>query len=194
IAGHEARYGYHLGRVQIVLSDDEDDPNGFTTPLPYPMVHLRAAAPDATDEFGNLESWMRLLLTHELAHSIHLDQARGLMKAGRHVFGRAPFLFPNATTPPWLIEGLATYEETDATAFGRGRASDSLMVRRMASLEGVYPGEDRATTGIDRWPLGQSPYVFGEGFLRDLSIRFGEGTLPNIARVHAHRPLPFFDE
>ena len=191
---HERRYGYHLGRVQLVLSDEEDDPNGFTTPLPYPMIHLRAAAPDATDEFGNLESWMRLLLTHELAHSIHLDQARGLMRAGRYVFGRAPFLFPNAVAPQWLIEGLATYEETDATAFGRGRSSDSLMVRRMAAIEGLYPGEDRATTGIDRWPLGQSPYVFGEGFLRELSIRFGEATLPNIARVNAGSVLPFFDE
>jgi hypothetical protein len=194
LARHERRYGYHIRRVHLVLSDEDDDPNGFTTPLPYPLIHLRAAATDGTEEFGNLESWMRLLLTHELAHSIHLEQARGLTGVGRHIFGRAPFLFPNATTPQWLIEGLATYEETDATAFGRGRSSDSLMVRRMAALENVYPGEDRATTGIDRWPLGQSPYIFGEGFLRDISIRFGEATLPNIARVHSGWPLPFFDE
>src|SRR5450432_2182245 len=38
---HEARYGVHVGRVQIVLADVQDDPNGFATPLPYPLVHIR---------------------------------------------------------------------------------------------------------------------------------------------------------
>jgi hypothetical protein len=194
LAGYETRYGYSMGRVQLVLADNEDEPNGFTSPLPYPMVHLRAAAPDGSDEFGNLESWLRLLLTHELAHSVHLDQARGIIKLGRRVFGRAPFLFPNAVTPQWLIEGLATYEETEGTAFGRGRNPDSLMVRRMAALANEYPSEDRVTSGLDRWPLGQAPYLFGEGFVRDLSMRFGEDTLPKVARVHSAWPLPFFDE
>jgi Tol biopolymer transport system component len=194
LAGYERRYRYHIGRVQLVLADDEDDPNGFTTPLPYPLVHLRAAAPDASEDFGNLESWLRLLLTHELAHSIHLDQARGIVRAGRSVFGRAPFLFPNALTPQWLIEGLATYEETEGTAFGRGRNPDSLMIRRMAVLENAYPREDRATTGLEDWPFGQAPYLFGEGFLRDLTMRFGSITLPLIAHVHAGWPIPFFDE
>ena len=194
IVRHEARYGYRLGRVQMVLADDEDDPNGFSTPLPYPMVHLRAAAPDASADFGNLDSWMRLLLTHELAHNIHIDQARGLFGLGRSVFGRAPFLFPNAVAPQWQIEGLATYEETQGTSFGRGRNPDSIMVRRMAALAGEYPSEDKATTGYDRWPLGQTHYLFGEAFVRELTRRFGEETLPRIARVHSSWPLPFFDE
>lgn len=194
IAQYEKRYGYRLGRVQMVLADEEDDPNGFSTPLPYPMVHLRAAAPDGSDEFGNLESWLRLLLTHELAHNIHIDQARGIFRLGRRVLGRAPFLFPNAVSPQWLIEGLATYEETERTAFGRGRNPDSLMVRRMAALRGEYPRDDQVTTGLDRWPLGQAQYLFGEAFARDLSVRFGEDTLPRIARVHSGWPLPFFDE
>ena len=33
----------------IVLADVTDDPNGFATPLPYPLVHIRAIAPDGTD-------------------------------------------------------------------------------------------------------------------------------------------------
>ena len=31
---YEARYGRRVSRVQIVLADNEDDPNGFATPLP----------------------------------------------------------------------------------------------------------------------------------------------------------------
>src|SRR3989442_687425 len=38
LAVHEARYGVSAGRVQIVLSDVDDDPNGFASPLPYPLV------------------------------------------------------------------------------------------------------------------------------------------------------------
>jgi Tol biopolymer transport system component len=194
LARYEARYDYHIGRVQIVLSDEDDDANGFTTPLPYPLVQLRAAAPDGSDEFGNLEDWLQVLLTHELAHSIHLEQGRGLVRVGRAIFGRAPFLFPNADAPTWMVEGLATYEETANTSFGRGRNPDSLMVRRMAALEGDFPEEDRATGGLQRWPQGQAPYLFGEGFLRYLTRRFGEETLPRLAEVQSRWPLPFLDE
>ena len=49
------------------------------------------------------------------------------------------------------------------------------MVRRMAALEGDFPGEDEAVLGLDRWPAGHAPYLFGEAFLRDLSER-GERT------------------
>jgi hypothetical protein len=191
---HERRYGIKIGRVHIVLADSEDDPNGFSTPLPFPIVSLRAAAPDGSDDFGNLESWMRMLLSHELAHSVHLEMSGGLVAAGRKIFGRAPFLFPNAATPPWLVEGLATYEETRNTAFGRGRDASFRMIRRMAALEGRFPGEDRATTGLDLWPGGAAPYVFGEGFAHYLADRYGEEVLPLLARTHAKMPVPFLDE
>ncbi|HEU5319499.1 MAG TPA: hypothetical protein VFX28_01765, partial [Methylomirabilota bacterium] len=108
----EKRYGVEVRPVHVVIADTTDDPSGFATPLPYPLVHIRAVGPDGTDEFGNHDGWLRLVLTHELAHIVHLDQAHGLVRAGRKVFGRAPFFFPNALTPTWMIEGLATYEET----------------------------------------------------------------------------------
>jgi hypothetical protein len=194
LVAHETRYGNRVGRVQVVLVDVDDDPNGFATPLPYPLVQVRAVAPDGSDEFGNYDGWLRMVLTHELAHIVHLDQARGLVGAGRKVFGRAPFLFPNALTPTWMIEGLATYEETEGTAFGRGRNPDTRMVLRMAALEGEFPGEDRPVLGLDRWPAGLASYFFGEAFLRDLTERVGEGVLPELARVHSGRPLPYLDE
>ncbi len=194
LARHEARYGTRVGRVRIVLADIDDAPNGFATPLPYPLVHVRAAAPDGTGGLGNLDDWLALVLAHELLHVVHLDQARGLPRFSRKLFGRAPFLFPNLLTPGWMIEGLATYEETEATAFGRGRSPQTRMLRRMAALEGRLPREDQAVRGLDRWPAGDAQYVFGEAFLRDLSARFGERTLPELARGQAGRPIPWFDD
>jgi hypothetical protein len=189
----EARYGHRVGRVHIVLADTEDDPNGFASPLPYPLIHLRAAAPSGTDDFGNYESWLRLVLTHELTHVVHLDEAGGLWRVGRKVLGRAPFLFPNAVTPTWMVEGLPTFEETEGTAFGRGRNPDSRMVLRMASIEGAFPGPDRPVAGLDRWPGGDASYLFGESFLRSLSQRFGSKVLPELGRSQAGF-VPFFDD
>lgn len=191
---HEARYRTRVGRLQLVLADVEDDPNGFATPLPYPLVNIRAVAPRGADDFGNYDDWLRLLLTHELAHVVHLDQARGVMRFGRKLFGRAPYLFPNVTTPGWMIEGLATYEETEGTAFGRGRNPDVRMIRRMAALQGDTLHEDEAVLALDRWPAGNGLYLFGEGFLRDLSERHGPETLPSLARQHSGHLIPYFDE
>ena len=194
LARHEARYGQKLPHLHLVVSDTEDDPNGFASPLPFPLVHVRAVAPDGSDDFGNYDDWMRLVLTHELAHSVHLEAARGLMRVGRQVLGRAPILFPNASTPTWMIEGLATLEETEGTAFGRGRNPDVRMVLRMAALEGAFPREDQADGGRDRWPGGLAPYYFGQAFLRDLSERYGASVVPELARVHSGRVIPYLDD
>jgi Tol biopolymer transport system component len=194
LARHEARYGGHIRRVHVVLADVDDDPNGFASPLPYPLVHLRLVAPSGADELGNYEDWMRLLLTHELAHVVHLEQARGWWGVGRGVLGRAPFLFPNAFTPMWMIEGLATYEETEDTAFGRGRDPDSRMVLRMEALARGLPREDEPVLGLDRWPGGSAGYLFGQSFLRWTEERFGPDALPRLARSHAGEALPYLDE
>ncbi len=190
---HERRYGQSVGRVQLVLADVDDQPNGYASPLPFPLVNVRAVAPDGSDGFGNHEGWLRLVLAHELAHTVHLEEARGLWRLGRTLLGRAPFLFPNTFAMSWMIEGLATYEETELTAFGRGRNPDSRMVLRMAALEGRFPREDRAIYALDIWPGGQAPYLFGEAFLRQVTEAAGEDTLPRLARQHAVQFPPWLD-
>jgi Tol biopolymer transport system component len=194
LAAHEARYHGRVGRVHIVIADTNDQPNGFATPFPYSLVRINVVAPAGTDEFGNHDGWLRLVLTHELAHVVHLEEARGIVGGARKVLGRAPYLFPNSLTPSWLIEGLATFEETEGTAFGRGRNPDVRMYMRSASLGNEFLGEDQAIVGLDRWPDGQGAYFYGEAFLRDLSNRFGSETLPELARVHSGRIIPYTDE
>jgi hypothetical protein len=193
LSRHEARYGQKVRHVQIVIVDADDSPNGFSSPLPFPLVTIRAVAPDGTDDFGNHEGWLRLVLTHELAHTVHLEEARGIWGFGRKLFGRAPFLFPNTVAMSWMIEGLATYEETELTAFGRGRDADSRMVLRMAALEGKFPKDDQAIYALDAWPGGETPYLFGEAFLRRLSEQAGEDTIPRMGRQHAGQFPPFLD-
>lgn len=193
LSWHEARYGQKVGRVQIVIVDADDQSNGFASPLPFPLVTIRAVSPDGTDDFGNHEGWLRLVLTHELAHTVHLEESRGLWGFGRKVLGRAPFLFPNTLAMSWMIEGLATYEESELTAFGRGRNPDSQMVIRTAALEERFPKDDQAIYALEAWPGGQVPYVFGEAFLRRLTEQSGEDTIPKMGRQHAVQFPPFLD-
>src|SRR5258708_13451379 len=47
---HEARYGVHVGRVNLVLADVDDDPNGFASPLPYPPLPPPPVPPARTDD------------------------------------------------------------------------------------------------------------------------------------------------
>jgi Tol biopolymer transport system component len=190
----EARYGVPVPPVHLVIADTSDDPNGFATPLPYPLVHIRAVPADGSDDFGNHDGWLRLVLTHELTHVVHLEQARGVIGLGRKLLGRAPYLFPNGFAPPWLIEGLATYEETERSAFGRGRNPDVHMLRRTAGAAGEFPKEDQAALGLDDWPGGVSAYYYGEGFVRELETSLGDGTLAEIARVHSGRIIPYTDD
>ncbi len=44
LAGHEARYGQRLRHVHIVIVDADDSPNGFSSPLPFPLVTIRPVA------------------------------------------------------------------------------------------------------------------------------------------------------
>ena len=57
------------------------------------------------------------------------------------------------------------------------------MVLRMAALEGGFPDMDQAVAGLDRWPGGPAPYLFGEAFLRDLTERFGRADAARAGRA-----------
>jgi hypothetical protein len=188
----EERYRVRVPSLDVVFHDANDSPNGLATSFPYPYVEIRASSPDGA-ESGPFESWLRTVVTHELTHIVHIEQAKGLFGAGRRLFGRAPFLFPNALQPSWFIEGLAVREETRGTAFGRGRHTLTRMVVDEAARSGQLARVDQATLGLDRWPLGNAPYLFGEAFLETVERRFGPEATRDIALRHAGS-VPYFDE
>lgn len=189
----EARYGVRVPTLHVVVHDASDSPNGLATAFPYPYVEIRTASPGGGDS-GPHESWLRTVVTHELTHIVHIEQAGGLYRAGRRIFGRAPFLFPNALQPPWFIEGLAVREETRGSAFGRGRHAFTKMVVDEAARQGQLARIDQATLGLDDWPFGNAAYLFGEEFLSGVERRFGEDASRDIASAHARSFRPYLDE
>jgi len=181
-------------KTRLIIADDADAASGWASPYPYNQILITPTPP--LGEFGlgttRHDDWLRLVITHEYTHILQLDLASRLPLALRSIFGR--LYFPNAIQPEWLIEGLATYEETELTPGGRGRSPGSAMILRMAALEGPFPTLDQMAVLPDAWPAGQVPYLFGESFLRYLAERFGRGGIADLSRDYGGRPLPFLAE
>ncbi len=179
------------GRTHIVLADTADESNGMTTPLPYKRIVLYITQPLGAAGFGSVEydEWLRLVITHEYTHILHLDMVTGIPEVLQDIFGR--IYFPNLFEPVWMIEGLAVYEETAETTGGRGRSPGSDMVLRMATLEDRFPEMGQAANYPDSWPAGETPYLFGDSFTHYLVKRFGREKFADVYVAYSGRGVPF---
>ncbi|GAB1342151.1 hypothetical protein MASR1M101_12780 [Gemmatimonas sp.] len=149
------------GVVDVLLTDNTDVSNGYAQVFPSNRVVVYAVPPIASRELRFHDDWLRLVITHELAHVFHLDRARGLWRVGRWVFGRNPLFFPNAFTPSWVKEGLAVYYESALTPGGRGLSSEFPALLRAASIDGTLVPYGRWSLAATGWPRGQAAYGYG---------------------------------
>ena len=182
-----------LERVQLVLTDHEDLPNGETTPFPRDNVQLFVSPPDDVDTLEDFDDWFRLLITHEYTHVLQLDKATGAPAFLRdHVFGRHPYLFPGIFNPTMLVEGLAVYDETDAAAgVGRGQSSLYGMYMRAEVQQGVRPWSQVTMAGVTEWPGGTLPYLYGVNFYQFADKTYGRESIPALVANYSHDLIPF---
>ena len=89
-----------------------------------------------------------------------------------------------------MIEGLATYEETEQTGGGRGRSPGAEMVIRTAVLENAFPDLGQASVFPDSWPAGEVPYLFGEAFTRFIADKYGREKLAEISLALQRQGVP----
>ncbi len=190
-ARFELTLGRPRGRVQVILVDQTDLSNGWATSFPYDAIEITATPPPMESLIGNTTDWLEVVFTHEYTHILHLDRTRGVMQGMRRVFGRNPFVFPNAFLPQWQIEGLATYEESRMTGEGRVPAGDFRAIVDSAAARGRFEPIDRASGGVTDWPSGQSSYAYGAYFHQYLADRFGAERLAQLADATAGR-VPLF--
>ena len=183
----EPRLGRPRARVNVILVDQTDLPNGWATPVPYNLIEIVAASPRAEAIIGNTSDWLRLVFTHEYTHVLHLERSRGWFGAIGRPFGRLPIFYPNLFLPPMLIEGIATHEESAATHEGRVPAGDFRMLLERAAAAGRFPSLARASNSIVDWPSGLTPYVYGAYFHEYLARTYGAASLDRLANETAGR-------
>ncbi len=183
--------GRASGRVQVILVDQTDLPNGWATPLPFNTIEIVAAAPTARSSIGNTDDWLRMVFTHEYTHIVHLSRGAGWIGGLRRAFGRMPLLYPNVFLPIWQIEAIAVHEESGLTGQGRVPASDFRAILDVAARDARLEPLDRVNGGLVAWPAGQAPYVYGTYFHEFLAKKYGEASLARLAEATAGQ-LPYF--
>ncbi|MDH4163103.1 MAG: BamA/TamA family outer membrane protein [Nitrospirota bacterium] len=178
-------------KTHLALVDAMDEANGYSFPIPYNQVVIYLSAPSGEQGLGlvSYDDWLRLVITHEYTHTLQLDMVRRGPRRLQKVLGR--IYFPNLFQPSWMIEGLATYEETEQTSGGRGRSAWEEMILRAAVLEHGFPTLGQASVFPDTWPSGLVPYLFGEGFTRYLADRFGRDKIAELSLAYSGRGWPF---
>jgi Tol biopolymer transport system component len=183
------------GRIDLLVTDNSDLSNGFASVRPSRRMTVYAVPPTDGFQLAYYDDWLELVITHELAHIVHLDHSGTLLgKVGRAVFGRAPVhwpLFPGQATPDWVIEGLATWYESQLTDAGRVRGTFHEMQIRTAILEGRFEGISEASGRSPLWPGGNRPYLYGSAFFDYLLGRHGEGRMNDFVEAVGGQWVPY---
>ncbi len=180
-------------RTHLILTDHVDITNGSATPFPQNRIEVYISAPggDPSSPLAYYDDWLELVITHEYTHILHLDQARGIPRALRTVFGRNPVAFPNEWSPLWMTEGIATFVESEATNAGRVKGTFLDMVLRSAAVEGRWPRENEASGFTPFWPGGSTRYFFGSKFLTWVARKYGTDALARYFNEYSGRLIPY---
>lgn len=159
-------------RTHVVLIDRTDAANGFAGSVPYNAITIFVTGPDGSSTLGDYEDWLTAIQTHEYTHTLHIDTNHGIVRAARYVVGR--IASTNRLSPGWVVEGLATFQETRNSNGGRGRTGLVEMMLRTAALEGAMPRLGQMDGYQARLPAGNLRYLFGRDFIQFIADRHGE--------------------
>ncbi len=176
-------------RTHIVVEDDTDFANGNASPVLYNLIHAFAAPPDSRSTLADFDDNVYELIAHEYTHILHLDTVLGLPAAVNDVVGK--IWITNGAQPVWVIEGIATFAESEVSAAGRVRASEEDMVVRAEALSGGLPRIDALSNASLDWPRGFGQYTLGSRFLTFIAEEYGLGALRDLSHDYAERAVPF---
>ena len=183
------------GVIDIVVTDHTDFSNGYAQVTPSNRITIYARPPVNEPGLGFFDDWLELVLTHEIAHIVHLDRtANPLSQILRAAFGRVPGrwpYFPGHATPDWLTEGLATWYESALTEAGRLHGTFFEMQLRTAVLEGRFEDVGQAGGSSPVWPAGNRPYAYGSLFFEYLLNRYGEDRMAAFSEAIAGQWIPY---
>src|SRR5204863_3257571 len=109
------------GRINITLNDNTDFANGFASSVPQNFMFGYGAPPGPFDELNDFDDYLKLLITHELTHVVHLDTIMGFARIYNAIFGK--LYAPNLSQANWWVEGIAVVQESRQTTAGRLRSA-----------------------------------------------------------------------
>lgn len=179
------------GPISIVIADNLDTSNGYASVFPTNRIVIYARPTIDANSLKFIDDWVDLVVTHELAHIFHLDRSRGLWRVGQAIFGRNPFLFPNAYSPSWLSEGIAVLYESRLTGAGRNVGTDFDAIARAHDIGGTLPGAHKLSAASPIYPLGSIAYTFGSPLVERVAAAGGPDGMRKFVDGSAATIIPF---
>ena len=187
-----------VGKTDLILTDEFDIPNGNATPFPTNRSGIFLSGPDSVDSLEDVSDWLETVIKHEYLHILHLDKATGSASAIRKIFGRALYIFPfftafpNAYQPAWIVEGLATYIETDKKrGIGRGQSSYYDMFMRMEALGEFKSLAHVNVPNVTEWPMNTSRYLYGVHFFQFIEEKYGKQKITDLVDNYSNNLIPW---
>ncbi|HEY6475745.1 MAG TPA: BamA/TamA family outer membrane protein [Polyangia bacterium] len=177
------------GRVVVTLSDVSDSANGSASSVPYNFINAFGVPPDSLDELNDFDDYVKLLITHEFTHVVHLDTILTPCALIYNTLLGKTFA-PNLAEPVWFIEGMAVLMESRQTTAGRLRSSFYDMHLRVPFMEGRLFGLDQVTAIPSAYPQGTAAYLYGSSLLRYVEDRYGPHKIREISHRYADTCIP----
>lgn len=187
--GHSPRL-----RTQVVMTDGTDSANGSATVLPFPRINANVTAPDSMSVLESYDDWLDVLLTHEYTHVVHIDSVHGLPRLVNAVLGfgvLGKVWPPNGAQPRWVIEGLATYEESRLSSQGRRRSAQFDALLRVHVLEHGFQPIARVSSPGTIFPNTTTVYLYGLHFMHWIGTRYGHDKLRELSHTYGGQALPY---
>ncbi len=140
--------------VPCVIWGRKDTANGSYSAFPH-RINLYVTGPSGPWMGSKTENWLKVLLTHELTHYVHLAYNKGFFHVLGKIFGEDLEVTQGGFQPGWMIEGIAVALETEYTRGGRGRnpffelywkapvIENRLFTLRQASYSSSFPPPGR---------------------------------------------------
>ncbi|HEX3134245.1 MAG TPA: hypothetical protein VHX44_11765, partial [Planctomycetota bacterium] len=183
--------GYTPRKLVLLVTDDLDTHNGFSTVTPFPIINVQLAPSLQPSSIFTGDNEFERTLVHELCHHISNDyDPNTFRRTLSNIFGR---VLPNdylsllvaylstpahQTMPSFWHEGSAQWAETEyATGpvwAGRGRDSLTHMVWRLDAAVGAIPEVGDWRLSYQEWPFGSHAYLYGVAYTRWLAGAVGE--------------------
>ncbi len=165
--------------TQVILTDRMDFSNGWATPIPRNTMTIIVSPPDEINSLEDYDNWLEMVFIHEYTHILHIDKVFGAQDILRKIFGRYDLFFPNAFQPAWILEGIATYIETDDLEhIGRGQNTSYKTLMRVDVEHGIK-SIHQVNQPMVSWPAGTTRYLYGVYFMNFIRDRYGDKELRN---------------
>ncbi|MFO8061503.1 MAG: hypothetical protein R6U31_01090 [bacterium] len=144
-------------RINILITDQADIPNGFATAIMDMTINLYLTNP-GPDFIVKHRHWIEFVLLHEMTHILNLSATS---PSWLKYFNNNLLYFPNTFMPMWILEGVTVYNESTILS-GRLRDTNYEAYLRAMTLDNRKHALYRATDGLNRhWPYGNLGYLYG---------------------------------